>query len=255
MLQSVFLCAVFLVTAGNTPGNFRAVTVASFSSISLDPDIVSFAIKNPSRMNALLSSSEFFSMHLLSRHQSQIARLFSTPQDPHPFCQLNYTITDREGTEFVHHSHSPERVCPHLAGAPPDSCPHSASVSSHRSHFATLHVHGSLFGLHCKHHASHSIGKRSRPTNVLVHCIRGPLKLLALIACCPLTMLTCCISFLGTHTVWFGEVVKTVTASSPTLAEEPLTYFQREYSTVLVPVSPENVLVPVSPENGNKRNP
>ncbi|EMR08483.1 hypothetical protein PNEG_03309 [Pneumocystis murina B123] len=51
----------------------RAITVSSFSSISLNPmPIVSFSIKLPSRMALLLRKSRKFAVHILKSHCDQI---------------------------------------------------------------------------------------------------------------------------------------------------------------------------------------
>ncbi|QSL64531.1 hypothetical protein MERGE_001832 [Pneumocystis wakefieldiae] len=51
----------------------RAITVSSFSSISLNPvPIVSFSIKLPSRMAILLRRSKRFAVHVLRSHDDQI---------------------------------------------------------------------------------------------------------------------------------------------------------------------------------------
>jgi len=55
----------------------HGVTVGSFTSISLRPPIVSFAIRTPSRMVDLLQESGRFVAHVLRKDQVHLSLTFS----------------------------------------------------------------------------------------------------------------------------------------------------------------------------------
>ena len=57
----------------------RGMTCSSFTSISLEPPIVSFALRYPSKMAELLEKREKFAVHLLSTDQVAQSKAFSAP--------------------------------------------------------------------------------------------------------------------------------------------------------------------------------
>ncbi|KAJ3362038.1 hypothetical protein HDU91_003631 [Kappamyces sp. JEL0680] len=90
---------VVVVTAAHQ-GICRGMTCSSFTSISLVPPIVSFAIKTPSAMAGLLESlpaDKSFAVHLLSDHQISQSTAFSSPKSQdrvQEFPHFNYTLGD-----------------------------------------------------------------------------------------------------------------------------------------------------------------
>ena len=60
------------------------VTLSSFSSISLNPPLISFSLRLPSKCAALLSATPkaAFTLHLLSREQEALATAFAQPGSP-----------------------------------------------------------------------------------------------------------------------------------------------------------------------------
>ncbi|KTW27630.1 hypothetical protein T552_02072 [Pneumocystis carinii B80] len=74
-LMKCLVQPVVIITTNDlkTNGMGRAITVSSFSSISINPmPIVSFSIKLPSRMAYLLGKSKRFAVHVLKSHCDQI---------------------------------------------------------------------------------------------------------------------------------------------------------------------------------------
>ena len=68
----------------------------------MHPPVVSFCVKNPSRMNTLLHEQEKFRVHILTALQSEHSSLFSTPRDCHMdlFDKLDCEF-DSEGYPYV----------------------------------------------------------------------------------------------------------------------------------------------------------
>lgn len=62
-------------------GQKRGVTVSSFTSISLEPPLVSFCIRLPSKLSTLLHSSDRFVLHILTTEQVNASIAFSS-NDP-----------------------------------------------------------------------------------------------------------------------------------------------------------------------------
>ena len=160
LLLFFFVSSVFLVTAGGVaPSSFRAVTVASFSSVSLSPPIVSFSIKNPSRTNDLLRHTSYFSIHLLSERQAHYGQHFSTFHNlaaGNPFCRLDYSLSIPAAgiQDMTHKAHLEHETCP---GSSVNTASSARSVRSADSSSEDdmqlcpeLNIHGAIFSLHCK---------------------------------------------------------------------------------------------------------
>lgn len=64
--KSCFSVVVVTLATGNVK---RGVTCSSFTHISLDPPIISFALQYPSRFHDMLKSTDLFAVHMLSKHQ------------------------------------------------------------------------------------------------------------------------------------------------------------------------------------------
>lgn len=74
---------VVVTSAGedNTKGVFhkRGITCSSFTSVSLNPPIVSFSVNKQSRMHKLLSETQKFAIHVLSKDQVGVGNHFARP--------------------------------------------------------------------------------------------------------------------------------------------------------------------------------
>lgn len=69
---------VTVVTAA-AGGEVRGATIGSFTSVSLDPPLVSFNVTKGSQLHALLLRAEHFAVHLLARDQAVLAEHFAQP--------------------------------------------------------------------------------------------------------------------------------------------------------------------------------
>ncbi|EGF79124.1 hypothetical protein BATDEDRAFT_90155 [Batrachochytrium dendrobatidis JAM81] len=88
---------VVIVTACDTtatPHQSRAMTCSSFTSVSLTPPIVSFAIRHPSSMSPLLHRSSNFAVHLLSKQQISLSVAFSSPSTQTNFAAFSHHLDD-----------------------------------------------------------------------------------------------------------------------------------------------------------------
>jgi flavin reductase (DIM6/NTAB) family NADH-FMN oxidoreductase RutF len=57
------------------------MTINSFSSVSLEPSLVLFAIDNKSANLSLFKKNRYFSLNVLSLEQLELARAFATPKN------------------------------------------------------------------------------------------------------------------------------------------------------------------------------
>jgi len=68
--------AVVVITApGEPPAGF---TATSFTSVSLDPPLVSFCLANTASAGPAVARAEVVAVHVLSREQEEVARIFAT---------------------------------------------------------------------------------------------------------------------------------------------------------------------------------
>ena len=68
--------AVVVITApGEPPAGF---TATSFTSVSLDPPLVSFALAHSASAWPAVQTSEVIAVHVLTQEQEQVARTFAT---------------------------------------------------------------------------------------------------------------------------------------------------------------------------------
>jgi flavin reductase (DIM6/NTAB) family NADH-FMN oxidoreductase RutF len=68
--------AVVVVTAaGDPPAGF---TATSFTSVSLDPPLISFCLANTASAWPAVARAEIVAVHVLTREQEQVARTFAT---------------------------------------------------------------------------------------------------------------------------------------------------------------------------------
>lgn len=56
----------------------RGITIGSFTSLSLDPPLISFNIDHSSQMHPLISRATHFAVHLPQAHQAQLCDHFAT---------------------------------------------------------------------------------------------------------------------------------------------------------------------------------
>jgi flavin reductase (DIM6/NTAB) family NADH-FMN oxidoreductase RutF len=75
-----FATGVAVVTAGQGE-NCYAVTVNSFTSVSLDPTLLLVCLTTASRTRAEIMQSKVFNINLLSEQQEEVSRFFAKPQE------------------------------------------------------------------------------------------------------------------------------------------------------------------------------
>jgi len=60
---------------------FFGMTINSFSSLSLEPPLVQFAVNNKSSNLSLFKKNRYFSLNILSQDQQELASAFATPKN------------------------------------------------------------------------------------------------------------------------------------------------------------------------------
>ncbi|KAJ3364149.1 hypothetical protein GGF32_002529 [Allomyces javanicus] len=81
MRHQAFPVAVLGAASTSDPRSFRYATISSFTSVALSPATVSFALRIPSRMTALLQQQprHAFLVHLLAHDQAGLAAQYAVP--------------------------------------------------------------------------------------------------------------------------------------------------------------------------------
>lgn len=69
---------VVVVTA-NAGDNARGITIGSFTSLALDPPLLSFNVGHESRMFDVMEACSHFAVHVLSEEQVHLAKRFAVP--------------------------------------------------------------------------------------------------------------------------------------------------------------------------------
>ncbi len=69
---------VTVVTA-RRGSEMRGITIGSFTSVSLDPPLISFNVQCHSKMHGLIVGAERFAIHILSADQVELSEHFATP--------------------------------------------------------------------------------------------------------------------------------------------------------------------------------
>jgi flavin reductase (DIM6/NTAB) family NADH-FMN oxidoreductase RutF len=93
---------VVVVTArGETEA--RGITIGSFTSVALEPPLVSFNVGRDSRMHGVMEHCSVFAVHVLSEQQVHLAKRFATPG-----------LTGEEQFEAVPHHTRPGGALPLL---------------------------------------------------------------------------------------------------------------------------------------------
>ena len=93
---------VVVVTArGETEA--RGITIGSFTSVALDPPLVSFNVGQQSRMHEVMDACSRFAVHVLSEQQVHLAKRFAVPG-----------LTGAEQFEAVPHHTRPGQETPLL---------------------------------------------------------------------------------------------------------------------------------------------
>jgi flavin reductase (DIM6/NTAB) family NADH-FMN oxidoreductase RutF len=87
----MFATGVLVVTTGRD-GQFRAVTVNSFTSVSLDPTLLLFCLDNRSRTLPTLQESGTFTANVLRDDQEHISRMFASSKSQATMDDVQYDL-------------------------------------------------------------------------------------------------------------------------------------------------------------------
>ena len=92
---------VTVVTAAG-PDEMRGMTVGSFTSVSLDPPLVSFNVALDAQMHGLITGVEHFVVHILSDRQAGLSNNFAIPDrsGQEQFASIPYSL-DANGTPIL----------------------------------------------------------------------------------------------------------------------------------------------------------
>ncbi|WP_433058755.1 flavin reductase family protein [Dactylosporangium sp. CS-033363] len=71
--------AVVVVTAPRPGGTGAGFTATSFTSVSLDPPLVSFCVAQAGSARPAVSAAALVAVHVLTAQQEEVARIFATP--------------------------------------------------------------------------------------------------------------------------------------------------------------------------------
>ena len=75
----MFATGVLVVTTGRE-GSFRAITVNSFTTVSLDPTLLLICMAKSSRTLPVMLDSRSLTVNVLSEDQEEISRIFASSQ-------------------------------------------------------------------------------------------------------------------------------------------------------------------------------
>jgi flavin reductase (DIM6/NTAB) family NADH-FMN oxidoreductase RutF len=76
-----FTTGVTIITAMNEAGKKAGLTANSFSSVSLNPPLVSWSLALYAPSQPVFQDSSHFAVHVLARDQEDLAMHFATPSD------------------------------------------------------------------------------------------------------------------------------------------------------------------------------
>ncbi|MBT2479791.1 flavin reductase family protein [Streptomyces sp. ISL-94] len=95
-----FPTGVTVLSSGDVD-NAVAMTVNSFTSVSLDPPRVLVSVMRTARAHPVITSTRRLSIHLLAAHQGDVARLFASPDKPSGRRLGEYLTRSAEGHEIL----------------------------------------------------------------------------------------------------------------------------------------------------------
>ena len=87
-----FATGIAIMTAREPDGRFVGITVNSFSSVSLDPPLVSFCLdRNANSLNGFLSAAHF-GVNVLSEGQEPLSAAFARSSGGDKFVGVDFTV-------------------------------------------------------------------------------------------------------------------------------------------------------------------
>lgn len=87
----LFATGVLVVTTGKD-GAFKAVTINSFTTVSLEPTLLLFCLDNRSRTLPLVTESGTFTVNVLRDDQEDISRMFAKSDSGYSIDDVDYEL-------------------------------------------------------------------------------------------------------------------------------------------------------------------
>lgn len=87
-----FASHVTVVTGALNTGELFGLTITAFTSVSLDPPLVLFCVRNESSATELFKKSQKFCVNILAESQRSVAEKFSLTGEAGRFIGLDYFI-------------------------------------------------------------------------------------------------------------------------------------------------------------------
>ena len=90
------------VLTASANGVSRGMTVGSFTSVSLDPVLVSFNVGKTSSMHETITSADYMVAHLLTEHQAHLSEHFARPDltSEEQFANVSHSLLE-DGTPIL----------------------------------------------------------------------------------------------------------------------------------------------------------
>lgn len=100
VMQRVPSPVTVVTAAGRTEA--RGATIGSFTSVSLEPPLVSFNVEKGSQMHEVLGEASHFAVHLLGDQQSGLCQHFAVPDQSgsEQLADIPHRV-DRHGTPII----------------------------------------------------------------------------------------------------------------------------------------------------------
>ncbi len=71
--------AVVTIVTAAVAQERRGITIGSFTSVALEPPLISFNVGQEGRMHGVLTTASHFAVHLISQQQTHLCEHFATP--------------------------------------------------------------------------------------------------------------------------------------------------------------------------------
>ena len=92
---SRFATGITVVTVTDESGKLYGVTVNSFSSLSLDPALIIFALGDATHALDAYLSADRYMINVLSSHQQHVSDNFAIPGEFNRFESISYILSDQ----------------------------------------------------------------------------------------------------------------------------------------------------------------
>lgn len=104
-----------VVVTTQTPDGPHGATIGSFTSVSLDPPLVSFNVTHGTRLHDALAVADAWAVHLLSADQAELAEHFAVPDLSGPAQLAPFPhVAPEDGPPLLRHTLGVLRCRPHV---------------------------------------------------------------------------------------------------------------------------------------------